>query len=280
MSDIQSGASFLGPEVLDAELLNYNITQKEIIVTQASFVSKQLKDLNFGGNYGCFINGIQRASIELPVDGNTAINKGDRLILRGEEKKLEELANEIGYIEKEIEETDLLTFSLGISAGIILGLFLVKVGNLSIGLGSAGGLLTAGILIGFMRAMYPIFGGLPNAALLLLKDFGLMIFMAGIGVKAGSGILEAIFSFGPVMIFCGILITLLPVFVGYLFGWKVLKLNPAILLGSITGAMTSTPSLSIVNESAKSNIPALGYAGTYTFANVMLTFAGTFIMTL
>jgi len=138
MSDIKARADFLGPEVLDADLLNYNIVQKEIIVTQSNVVGKQIKDFNFGGNYGCFLTGIQRVSIELPVDGNTVINKGDRLVISGEEKQLKKLADELGYIEKEVEETDLLTFSLGISVGIILGLILVKIGNISIGLGSAG----------------------------------------------------------------------------------------------------------------------------------------------
>jgi putative transport protein len=280
MSDIKSGADYYGTEVLDADLLNYNIVQQEIIVTQNHVIGKQLGEFNFGGNYGCFVNGIQRASIDLPINGHTALNKGDRLMVRGEEEQLKKLANEFGYIEKEVEETDLLTFSLGISMGIILGLVFIKLGNFSIGLGSAGGLLLAGILIGFLRAMHPTFGGLPNAALLLLKDFGLMIFMAGVGVKAGAGIAEAIFSIGPIMILCGVLITILPVIVGYFFGWKILKLNPAILLGSITGAMTSTPALAIVNDAAKSDVPALGYAGTYTFANVILTFVGTFLMTM
>jgi putative transport protein len=280
MSDIREKDDYFGAEVLDADLLNYNVVQEEIIVTQSHVTGRQLGEFNFGGNYGCFVNGLQRASIELSVNDHTALNKGDRLIVRGEESQLKKLANELGYIEKEVEKTDLLTFSLGISAGVLLGLIFVKIGNLSIGLGSAGGLLTAGILIGFLRAMHPTFGGLPNAALLLLKDFGLMIFMAGVGVKAGAGIVGAIFSIGPVMILCGIIITILPVIAGYFFGWKILKMNPAILLGSITGAMTSTPSLSIVNDAAKSDVPALGYAGTYTFANVILTFAGTFIMTL
>jgi putative transport protein len=280
MSDIREKDDYLGAEVLDADLLNYNVVQEEIIVTQSHVTGRQLGEFNFGGNYGCFVNGLQRASIELSVNDHTTLNKGDRLIIRGEESQLKKLADELGYIEREAEKTDLLTFSLGISAGVLLGLIFVKIGNLSIGLGSAGGLLTAGILIGFLRAMHPTFGGLPNAALLLLKDFGLMIFMAGVGVKAGAGIVGAIFSIGPVMILCGIIITILPVIAGYFFGWKILKMNPAILLGSIAGAMTSTPSLGIVNDAAKSDVPALGYAGTYTFANVILTFAGTFIMTL
>jgi len=280
MSDIKSGADFFGTEVLDAELLNYRIANEEIIVTKSEVVGQQIKDLNFGGKYGCFVVGLQRVSIDLPIEDSTVINKGDRLLVSGEHEQLKKLSDKLGYIEKEVEETDLLTFSLGISFGILLGLFMLKIGNLSIGLGSAGGLLMVGILIGFLRAMHPTFGGLPNAALLLLKDFGLVIFMAGVGLKAGGGIVEAIFSIGPVMIISGILVTLLPVIAGYFFGTKVLKMNAAILLGSITGAMTSTPSLSIVTAEAKSDIPALGYAGTYTFANVLLTFAGTFLMSL
>ena len=107
-----------------------------------------------------------------------------------------------------------------------------------------------------------------------------MMFMASVGLKAGGGIVEALSSIGPSLFLCGVALTLSPVNAGYLFGRKVLKMNPALLLGSITGAMTSTPSLNVVNEAAKSQLPGLGYAGTYTFANVLLTFAGTFLMTL
>ncbi len=78
----------------------------------------------------------------------------------------------------------------------------------------------------------------------------------------------------------GLLVTMTPVVVAYAFGRYVLRLHVVLLLGSITGAMTSAPSLNIVTSAARSPIPALGYAGTYTFANVLLTFAGTLIMTL
>jgi putative transport protein len=111
-------------------------------------------------------------------------------------------------------------------------------------------------------------------------ELGLLMFMASVGLKAGGGVVAALTSVGPSIILCGVAVTLSPVIVGYLFGSYVLKLNPAILLGAITGAMTSTPSLSIVTAAARSSVPALGYAGTYTFANVFLTFAGTVIMTL
>jgi putative transport protein len=78
----------------------------------------------------------------------------------------------------------------------------------------------------------------------------------------------------------GVVVTLAPVLVAYLFGRYVLRMNPALLLGAATGAMTSTPALSVVSEAARSSIPAIGYAGTYTFANVLLTFAGTVMVSI
>ena len=128
--------------------------------------------------------------------------------------------------------------------------------------------------------MFPTFGGVPPAARNVLMEFGLVLFMSGVGLGAGAGIVEGFLSAGPQLILGGILVTLSPVLIAYFVGRKVLKMNPAILLGSITGSMTSTPSLNVVTEAAKSEIPALGYAGTYTFANVLLTFAGTIMMRL
>jgi putative transport protein len=106
-------------------------------------------------------------------------------------------------------------------------------------------------------------------------DMGLMFFMAGIGINAGAGVAEAFATVGPTMIACGLAVTFASALIGYFFGTTVLKLNPALLLGSVTGAMTSTPALKILNEETKSAVPALGYSGTYTIANVLLTFAGT-----
>ena len=106
-----------------------------------------------------------------------------------------------------------------------------------------------------------------------------MLLMASIGLNAGGGIVKGLVEVGPFIILCAVLVTTVPMSVGYLLGRKLLKMNPALLLGSLTGAMTSTPALAVVTNAAKSGVPAIGYAGTYTFANVILTFAGTFLMT-
>jgi putative transport protein len=122
-----------------------------------------------------------------------------------------------------------------IAAGILVGLVVVKIGGLTIGLGSAGEILVVGILIGFLRSLNPTFGRVPTAASNVLMDLGLMFFMTGIGVQAGAGVASALAKVGLILIAGGICVTRVPALEGYFFGRRVLKLNPALLLGAITG---------------------------------------------
>jgi len=267
-------------EILDPELLSMQVTSEEIILTDSKSVGKTLDELDLPDRYGCYVTGLMRASIELPLDTPLPLQKGDRLQLIGEASNLKQLATDLGYIEKELEKTDLTTFAFGIIAGTMLGLVTIALGDLSIGLGSAGGLLIVGIIIGWLGSVMPTFGRVPGPARYVLMELGLMLFMAAVGLNAGGGIVEALASSGPVIILSGAVITLTPALIGYLAGRYLLKLNPALLLGALTGAMTSTPALNVVTEAARSSVPALGYAGTYTFANVLLTFAGALMMVL
>ncbi len=278
LSDHEELRSRLGEEVLDAQLLDFGLLTEEIVITQPEAESRKLGELELRRGYGCFAVGLARASIELAVDSDTMLQRGDRLRVTGEESQLHELATRLGFIESEQEETDLMTLSFGMIVGILLGLFVLNLGGISIGLGSAGGLLTAGIVIGFLSSINPTFGRVPAAANKVVMDLGLVLFMAGVGLSAGGGVAEALASVGAALIGAGVIVTLAPVVVGYLVGRKLLKLNPALMLGSIAGAMTNTPSLKILSEVARSPVPALGYAGTYTFANVLLTFVGATLM--
>jgi putative transport protein len=267
-------------EVLDPDLLSLQVRSEEIILTDSKSAGKTLDQLNLPDQYGCYATALMRASIELPLDTPLPLQKGDRLEVIGESSNLKRLAEDLGYVEKDLEKTDLATFAFGMIAGTLLGLVTLALGSVSIGLGTAGGLLIVGIVIGWLGSIMPTFGRVPAPARYILMELGLMLFMAAVGLNAGGGIVEALASSGPLIILSGAVITLLPALVGYVVGRRVLKLNPALLLGSITGAMTSTPALNVVTEESKSTVPALGYAGTYTFANVLLTFAGTLMMTL
>lgn len=266
--------------MLDSDLLESRISSADVVITKDYAVGRPIGELDAPVRYGCFITKIRRTQIELPARDETVLLKGDIVTIVGDLERIEILAELIGEIEREVYETDLVTFAGGIVLGLLVGMISIKFGTISIGLGSAGGLLLVGILIGYLRSLRPTFGRVPPAARYVLMEIGLLLFMVNVGLGAGGGIVDALAKVGAVVIASGIIVMLVPIVAGFLFGYYYLKLNPAVLLGSISGAMTSTPALSAVQQASNSSMPALGYAGTYAFANVLLTVAGTVIMIL
>ncbi len=266
-----------GKEVFDRNLLDLQIVTEEIVVKNDAVVGRHLVELNLTEK-GCFLNRVVRSQIEMPFDRNIMLQKGDVLQISGEKQRVKLLANKIGFISIHSQTTDLVAFTTFFVLGLLIGSVSLVFGQIEFGLGNAVGLLLAGILMGYLRANHPTVGYVPPGALRLAKDLGLAVFMVSTGLKAGGGILDHLSEVGAVVLFSGMLVTTLPVLVGYLFGVWVLKMNPALLLGAITGARTCAPAMDVVNEAANSSIPALGYAGTYAVANVMLTLAGSFII--
>lgn len=266
-----------GDEVYDADLLEFVIDEAEVVVSESQVIGCKLGDLHMESEYGCLISGVTRAQVELPFNRGLVLNRGDVLSVSGERQRLQRFAEEIGFISERTDISDLMSFSFFFILGLLIAQFSLVVSDMQITLGNAGGLLASGILMGYFRSRNPAFGHIPQGAINMLKDLGLNIFMVGVGLSAGGAIVEALLDSGVIVILCGALIMLLPAAAGFLFGSLVLKMNPVLLLGAITGSMTSTPALKTISELARSPIPALGYAGTYTFANVFLTLGGATI---
>jgi putative transport protein len=216
--------------------------------------------------------------VELPRSPDLVFKRGDVITFSGPEEEVDIIAEAVGDVERDVVETDLFTFGLGIVVGLIIGSFAVTIGGVSLTLGAAGGLLISGLTVGFLRSIRPTFGRVPSSALWLLMELGLLMFMAGVGINAGSGIIATLQDAGVQLILAGIVVTVIPVLVTYAFGRLVLQMNPALLLGGITGGMTSGACLNVVTEASRSTIPALGYTGAYAFANVILTLAGSLIL--
>ena len=268
-----------GKEVFDRNLLDLRIAEEEIVVKSDSIAGKKLSDLNIA-EYGCFLNRVVRAQIEMPMDLNIVLAKGDILQVSGEKSRVLGLAERIGFISIHSQIADLLAFCSFFIIGLVFGLVTMTFGQVTFGLGNAVGLLISGITLGYLRANHPTFGYVPQGALNMVKDLGLMVFMVGIGLSAGSNMLEYLSQVGLKIVGVSFIISVLPVVVAYLFGAYVLKMNRALLFGAIIGARTCAPAMDIVNDYAKSTIPALGYAGTYAIANILMTLAGTFIIIL
>jgi putative transport protein len=266
-----------GKEVFDRDLLDMRIVTEEIVVKNHNAVNKRLSHLKLT-DHGCFLNRVIRSQIEMPIDDSIMLNKGDVLQVSGEARRVKSLADRIGFISIHSQVTDLLAFCAFFIIGLMIGMVSFQFSAFSFGIGNAAGLLFAGIMLGFLRANHPTFGYIPQGALTMVKEFGLMVFMAGVGLSAGSGIGEGMGETGLLMLLSGLAVSLLPVVLCYLFGAYVLRMNRALLFGAIMGARTCAPAMEIISDTARSNIPALGYAGTYAIANVLLTLAGTLIV--
>ncbi|GAB6262218.1 aspartate:alanine antiporter [Photobacterium sp. CCB-ST2H9] len=268
-----------GKEVFDRDLLDLRIVEEEIVVKNDNIAGKRLSELNLA-EYGCFLNRVVRAQIEMPMDHSTLLNKGDILQVSGEKSRVLGLAERIGFISIHSQIADLLAFCCFFIMGLLFGSITMTFGQITFGLGSAAGLLLAGISLGFLRANHPTFGYVPQGALNMAKDLGLMVFMVGIGLSAGSNLFESITQIGPSVFLVSMMVSVIPVMLAYLFGAYILNMNRALLFGAIIGARTCAPAMDMINEHARSTIPALGYAGTYAIANVLLTVAGTLIIIL
>ncbi|MDE1514346.1 MULTISPECIES: aspartate:alanine antiporter [Vibrio] len=268
-----------GKEVFDRNLLDLRISEEEIVVKSDSIAGKRLSDLNLS-EYGCFLNRVVRAQIEMPMDLDIVLAKGDVLQVSGEKSKVKGLADKIGFISVHSQMADLIAFCSFFILGILFGLITMTFGQVSFSLGNAVGLLLSGITLGFLRANHPTFGYVPQGALNMVKDLGLAIFMVGIGLSAGSKMFQHLSEVGVQVIGLAFLVSVVPVVFAYLVGAYLLKMNRALLFGAIIGARTCAPAMDIVNEYAKSTIPALGYAGTYAIANILMTLTGTIFILL
>ncbi|CAM3785922.1 Aspartate/alanine antiporter [Vibrio aerogenes CECT 7868] len=266
-------------EVFDRNLLDLRITEEEIVVKSDGIAGKRLSELNLS-EFGCFLNRVVRAQIEMPMDSDIFLAKGDVLQVSGERSRVQGLADKIGFISIHSQIADLFAFCCFFIFGIMLGLITMKFGQVSFGLGNAVGLLLSGIMLGFLRANHPTFGYVPQGALNMVKDLGLMFFMVGIGLSAGGNMFEHLSEIGVKLLGLAFLVSVVPVVFAYLVGAYLLKMNRAMLFGAIIGARTCAPAMDIVNDYAKSTIPALGYAGTYTIANILMTIAGTILILL
>ncbi len=271
-------AERLGPEVIDLDLLSDSIDTVDILVANPDASGRTLGEIAELARQGCTATQLVRSHIPIAPNPSIVLEKGDMLTVAGLRHRLSSVVKALGYEERTVVETDLSVFVAGLMLGLGLGAIKVKLGDVTLGLGQSGGLLVTGLLFGFLRSASPTFGRVPPAARWIISELGLMFFMACVGVNAGKGALEALMNMGPELILCGVSVACVCLFGGLAFGRLVLRMNPALLFGAIAGAMTNTPGLKVLTQSARSSVPSLGYAGTYTFANVLMALLGALLV--
>jgi len=268
-------------EVEDRELLDIPVATYDVFVTDPRVVGRKLGELarSLPEARGVFVRAILRGGEKLPVAPNTVLERGDVLQVMGPEPSVLRAERVIGRTVLPTERTDFVVLGLGICAGALFGIFVVvPVGAMRIALGTSVGTLLAGLAVGYLHSIRPLFGRIPEGAISLMTSLGLASFCAMIGIGAGPHFVQAIRDAGPGLFFGGMVVTLVPLLVSLYFGRYVLGLNAALLLGGIAGAQTVTAGMAAVQERSQSPVAVLGYSGTVAVGHILLTTWGTVIV--
>ena len=270
---------WLGPEVIDAQLLDFPAETLPVMVTRKTFAGETVSAIRSQKfMHGVSIRSIKRAGIHVPVLAQTVVDSGDMLELTGMKHEVETAAKQMGYIDRPTNQTDMIFVGLGILVGGLVGALSIHLGGIPISLSTSGGALIAGLLFGWLRSKHPTFGGIPEPSLWVLNNVGLNMFIAVVGIAAGPSFVTGFQEVGASLFLVGAAATTIPLISGLLMGRYLFKFHPALTLGCTAGARTTTAALGAIQDAVESETPALGYTVTYAVGNTLLIIWGVFIV--
>src|SRR5262245_23930223 len=264
-------------EVEDQELLDVPITTADVLLMDAKLAGTNLGDASKQDwTRGLYMRGLSRGGQEIPVAAGVVLQRGDLLRIVGPEPVVQKAAARIGAIVAPASGIDFVVLGLAIFLGGLIGVLVTfSVGTLTISLGTSIGTLLAGLLVGHLRTQYPLFGLSNEGAVAFMTSLGLAAFVGLTGIHAGPIFLSALQEVGIGLLCGGMVVTLLPQIVGFVFGHYLLRMNPILLLGALTGSQTVTAAMAAVQERSGSPVAVLGYTPAYPVANILLTTWGT-----
>ena len=273
----------IGPEVDDPALLSVPVKTASVVVTSADVNGMTLGELAEGQvARGVYLESIQRGTELMPREAWTVLQRGDILRVAGSPEDVERVANHVGFVESDLSKTDLTFLTGGICAGMLFGMLKINAGGMVLGLGTAGTILVIGLIGGWARSRYPVFGAIPEAAQRLLMDIGLIVFIAVVGLHAGPHAIDAYRTGGGAffasIFVAGMIVTIVPLAVGTIVARYVLKMSPLMVLGGLAGAQTCTPGLNALREASGSNVGSLAYTVPYAIGNILLTIWGPVVV--
>lgn len=273
--------SWIGPEVLDSDLIDFMVEELDITVASKKFDSMTVDELRRQKfMYGVSIKSISRSGVNVPVLAQVKIGRGDVVTVVGLGREVDEVARRLGYADRRTTKTDLVFVGLGIFIGGLIGSLALHIGEIPISLSVSGGALIAGLVLGWLRSKHPTFGRLPRSSVWLMDNLGLNMFIAVVGISSGPSFVTGLKEVGPVLFLMGVVATTLPLVLGMIIGRRIFKFPAAINLGCCAGSRTTTASLGAVQDAIGSSLPAMGYTVTYAIGNTLLILWGVVIVLL
>lgn len=258
---------FIGKEVeLDWEKQDLPMVSRRILVTKPEINGKTLGSMHFRSMYGVNVTRINRSGMDLFADPNLVLQVGDRVMVVGQQDAVERVAGVLGNQLKRLDTPNIVTIFVGIFLGILLGSLPIAFPGMPtpLKLGLAGGPLVVAILIGRFGHKLHLVTYTTMSANLMLREIGISIFLACVGLGAGEGFVDTVIHGGGyIWVGYGVIITILPLLITGLVGRYYCKLNYFTLIGVLAGSTTNPPALAYSNDLTSCDAPAVGYATVY-----------------
>lgn len=245
---------------------------ENLIILSPAMDNKSLRQLDTMGNFGITISRISRLGNTFVPDADTQIQRNDVVRVVGTPDAIAAFKKECGHRESALDMADLLSLTGGLVLGILLGKLNFSLsGGDGFSLGMAGGPLVVALIMGHFGKIGPIVGYIPRPSRILVMNLGLMLFLAGAGVKGGEHLVETLAAHGMSMLLVGVVVAMLPLVLGYAFARKVMRMEMPEILGCCCGAQTSTPALGAITAKTDSQDPVIAYSTAYPVALILMT---------
>ncbi len=272
--------SWLGHEVADVELLTFPVEDVPVTVSRHTKPMRIADMMAQDWMHGVDLKTLRRDDKLVPQGPDVMVKPGDILELVGHKKDISRAADKLGYADVPSLATDFVFVGLGVLLGGLLGMIAFKFGSVSVSLGTSGGALISGLLLGWLRSRRPVYGAIPKASLWVFNNLGLNMYIAVIGIASGPSFVSSFEAVGPKIFLAGLIVTVVPLFIGLILAYKVFKFHPAIALGCCAGARKTTAGLGAIQERLGSTVPAIGYTITYAVSNTLLIIFGIVLVML
>ena len=255
---------------------------RRVFVSNPKLAGRRLRDLHLKANHAAIVTRIRRGDDDILPSGDTVLELGDRVRVITDRDRMDEVSAFFGDSYRAVSEVDILTFSLGLALGLFLGTIPIPLpGGTELRLGFAGGPLITALILGTVGRTGPMVWSLPYSANLTLRQIGLILFLAGVGTRAGYGFITTFTKEGGLLLFAaGTFITFFTAVVMLWIGYRVLKIPMSLLTGMLAGLQTQSAVLGFALEQTRNDLPTVGYASVYPVATISKILLAQLLLTI
>lgn len=281
-NDAEAIIAFIGPTInVDWKKQDEPMVSKRILVTRSSINGKTLGQMHFSSAYGVNVTRVTRQGMDLFAIPSLSLQVGDRIMVVGPEDAVNRVAAVMGNSIKRLDAPNIATIFVGVFIGILFGSIPVAIPGIPvpIKLGIAVGPLIIAILIGRYGYKVHLVTYTTTSANMMLREIGLMLFLASVGIKAGDGFLETVIQGdGVKYVYTGFLITIIPILIIGIIARKKYKFNYFTIMGMIAGTYTDPPALAYANSICSKEAPSIGYSTVYPLSMFLRIFTAQIIV--